>query len=111
MTRGTPTEAAIVSSLKIVHLTAFQDGKTIFLEGIDRPGHIIETKDQNGVFTGFIDKGVHVFDIETDFLDTVEHRGQAAGAVRHLDGDYIGLADGKSLCLEGPFRLLHFVDD
>src|SRR5210317_851908 len=97
--------------LEIIYLTAFKDGETICLKRIDRHGHIIEAKNQNGILPGFIDKGIHVFDVESDLLDTVKHLRQATGPIRHLNGNYGCLANRKTFLFKSLFSFLDLVNN
>ncbi len=77
---GLTADCSYEMFLEIIDLTAFKNRESFLLKRVDRQGHIVKTKNQHRIFSGFIDKGIHVLNIEADFLDTVKHRRQSTGS-------------------------------
>ena len=68
-------------------------------------------EDQDGAAVASIDGGIHVFDIQTAFLQFLQNRGESAGDIADFQSDHIVDADREIFLLQHIIGFSPVVDD
>ena len=81
------------------------------LEDADGLVRVLKAEDQDRLVRAAEREGVHVFDVEPGALQHLEHLGEPAGTVGHLDGDHLGDVDDAAGRLQHLLGLLPLPHD